>query len=108
MVDNNPNESVQKRSVGNVGWQVVLGEAIKRIAQVNARIVDWNIVLGGIADTQVDLVLLNFRVSPEAINKDWHFSCSSNMYIYVPIVYTDIPNLYIKFLEQETNETLQE
>ena len=26
------------------------------------------------------------------------------MYIYVPIVYTDIPNLCIKFLEQETNE----
>ena len=40
MVDNNPNESMQKRSVGNVGRQVVLGEAIKRIAQVNARIVD--------------------------------------------------------------------
>ena len=28
------------------------------------------------------------------------------MYIYVPIVYTDIPNLCIKFLEQETNENI--
>src|ERR1700729_1835248 len=68
MVDNNPNESVQKRSVGNVGRQVVLEEARKRIAQVNARIVDCNIVLEGIADIQADLVPLNFRVSPKAID----------------------------------------
>ena len=28
------------------------------------------------------------------------------MYIYVPIAYTDIPYLYIKFLEQETDENI--
>jgi hypothetical protein len=62
-------ESVQKRSVGNVGRMVVLEEAIKRIALVNVRIVECSIALGEIADIQADLVQLNFRVSlKELIN----------------------------------------
>jgi hypothetical protein len=84
MVDNNPNESVQKRSAGNVDKQVVLEEAIKRIAQVNARIVDCHIVMEGIAGTQVDLVQLNFKVSLKASDKDVSFFFCSNMYIYMP------------------------
>ena len=94
MVDNNPNKSMQKRSVGNVGRQVVLGEAIKRIAQVNARIVDCHIVMEGIAGTQVDLVQLNSKVSLKASDKDVSFFFCSNIYIYVyAIVHTDILNL---------------
>ena len=42
-------------------------EEIKRIAQVNVKIVECNIALEEIADIQADLVQLNFRVSLKAI-----------------------------------------